>query len=64
MEKAGSYILLADVEKALIDAVYLNLITKKQISELKDSFDMEKVQTYIGKHQGWGEKKLRSWFGC
>lgn len=59
--KGESYILIADREKALVDAVYLNLVPKTMIQELVNSLDKNKLERYIKRFRGRGRKKLERW---
>ena len=60
-EKAGSYVFVADPEKALIDAVYLNVISKETAGELSARVDRKKLSAYLSRATGRGRKKLERW---
>lgn len=56
-----SYIMVADPEKALIDAIYLNLISKDTADEIKPNLDKKVVENYIKRFSGKGKKRIMSW---
>jgi predicted transcriptional regulator of viral defense system len=60
--KGDSYMLMADAEKALIDAVYLNLISVDGARELLDKVDRKKINAYLDRFSGRGKKKLARCF--
>ncbi|PIU21038.1 MAG: hypothetical protein COT15_04395 [Candidatus Diapherotrites archaeon CG08_land_8_20_14_0_20_34_12] len=53
-----SYIFAADAEKALVDSVYLNSISKNSIGEMLSKLDKKKLEDYINRFKGRGKKKL------
>ena len=60
-EKIGrenSYFFIAGKEKALIDGIYLNILPKNVIGEIKEKLDIEKLKEHIEKFKGKGRKKL------
>ncbi len=59
--KGLSYIFVAEAEKALIDSVYLNLISKKTARELSAKVDQRKLKVYIERFDRNGRKKLERW---
>ncbi len=58
VKKENSYFFLADKEKAIIDSIYLNIISKKTAKELLEQADKEKFKSYVEKFKGRGRKKL------
>jgi predicted transcriptional regulator of viral defense system len=61
LQKGDSYIFMADPEKALIDSVYLNKISKSMIPEIAENIDKNKLTKYIKRFKGRGKKKLERW---
>ena len=59
--KSGSYIFVADKEKALVDSVYCNCMTKGDALEIAKGLDKEKLGGYVNKFSGRGKKKLERW---
>ncbi len=59
--KNGSYIFVATPEKALIDSVYLNLISKSTCKEILEKVDKKNMESYLSRFKGKGKKKLREW---
>jgi predicted transcriptional regulator of viral defense system len=59
--RGDTYAFMAEAEKALIDAVYLNAIAKKHARELAGKMDGRKLKEYIARFQGRGKKKLVEW---
>ncbi len=64
MEKSGSYIFMADAEKALIDSVYLNLIPKNHVRQLVSNLNQSMMCEYVSRYFGRGKKKLTEWLSC
>ena len=62
--KSKSYIMLADPEKALIDSIILNKISKSFVDELIPEMNKEKIAEYTAKYSGRGKKKLKKWLKC
>lgn len=60
--KGSSYMMLAEPEKALIDAVYLNLLPTGAARELLKSVDAAKLRGYLSRFEGRGKKKLKRCF--
>lgn len=60
-KKDFSYIIIADPEKAVIDAVYLNTISKDLVKEIYEDLEKKKLNEYIERFQGWGKKKIIEW---
>jgi predicted transcriptional regulator of viral defense system len=58
-EKSGSYIFVADPEKAIIDAIYLNAISKSTIDALWNKLNKSKLKKYLKRHMGRGKKKMK-----
>lgn len=59
--KSGSYIFVADKEKALVDSVYLNCISRGDAREIAAGLDRGKLKEYAAKLDGRGKKKLKRW---
>lgn len=64
LEKAGSYIFIADAEKALIDCIYFNLIHKQHVKKIVEKLSKEKIHDYLSRFDGRGKKKLIEWLSC
>lgn len=60
-QKDNSYILVAEPEKAVIDAIYLNIITKDLVREIMPNLNVEKLIEYTKKIKCHGKKKLEGW---
>lgn len=60
-KKDFSYILVADPEKAVIDAIYLDTIPKDLVEEIYNDLDKKKLEEYMKRFQGWGKKKITRW---
>ena len=60
--KGDSYILMADPEKALIDAIYLNLIAEEAAREMLRKVDRKRIRAYLGRFSGRGKKKLARFY--
>lgn len=63
-KKDFSYIMIADPEKAIIDAIYLNIISKDLVKELYEKLDRKKLSDYVKRIHGFGKKKLERWLTC
>jgi predicted transcriptional regulator of viral defense system len=59
-KKNGSYIFVADPEKAIIDGIYLNLIPKNMVGDILDNVDRGKMHQYLSRFKGRGKKKLEA----
>lgn len=57
--KAGSYIFVAEPEKALLDGIYLNAFKKGMVKELMEKMDKKKLSEYAAALKGRGAKKAR-----
>lgn len=57
--KAGSYIFVAEPEKALLDGIYLNVFRKGMVAELIKKMDRKKLEKYAAAFTGRGAKKAR-----
>lgn len=55
--KGRSYAMVAEPEKAVLDAVYLNLFPEKSLAELAQKLDAQKLREYAQRF-GRGRKKL------
>jgi predicted transcriptional regulator of viral defense system len=65
MQKRGSsYIWVAETEKAIIDGIYLNILSKELVNDLSDFLDHEKLKNYANRFHGKGRKKLLESLGC
>ena len=60
-KKGGSYVFVADAEKALMDWVYLSPPSKSMITELMGKLDKKKLAGYVARFRGRGRKKLERW---
>lgn len=60
-KKSGSYIFVADKEKALVDSIYLNCISRGDAREIAAKLDGKKLKDYAAKLDGRGKKKLQRW---
>lgn len=60
-KKDFSYIMVADPEKAVIDAIYLNLISKDTTDEIKSNLDKKVIESYIKRFSGKGKKRIMRW---
>lgn len=59
--KAGSYVFVADPEKAVVDGVYLNLMPRNVLAELLDRLDAKKLASHVRRYEGRGRRKLERW---
>jgi len=59
--KGSSYVLVADPEKALLDALYLNRIGENAAKELLGKMDRQRLAGYVRRFHGKGKKKLERW---
>jgi predicted transcriptional regulator of viral defense system len=59
-KKSGSYIFVADPEKATIDGIYLNLLPKNIVKDILNEVDKEKLKHYLSRYKGRGKKKLEA----
>jgi predicted transcriptional regulator of viral defense system len=57
-QKGSSYIFVAAAEKAIIDGIYLNSISKNTIKEIIDELDEEKMKKFLSRFKGKGKKKM------
>ncbi|MFH1752307.1 MAG: hypothetical protein ABH821_05215 [archaeon] len=57
-KKGKSYIMIAEPEKALIDGLYLNVYTRKDLQELKGKLSKPRLKEMIKKFKGKGRKKI------
>ena len=57
-KKSQSYVLIAEPEKAIIDGIYLNILTKDILKELDEKIDKEKLIEYAKRFKGRGKKKI------
>lgn len=57
-KKSGSYIFVADPEKAIIDGIYLNLLPKNVANDCLAKIDKEKLKRFVSRFKGRGKKKL------
>lgn len=56
--KGRSYVMIAEPEKALLDGLYLNIFSKKDLTELVEKIDLQKLKEFIKQFKGRGKKKL------
>ena len=59
-QKAGSYIFVADPEKAIIDGIYLHLIPINMIRDILNKLNRDKLNKYILRFKGKGQKRLKA----
>jgi len=52
---------MADKEKAVMDSIFLNRISKKFVRELIALLDKRKLQEYLSRFKGSGKKKMEAW---
>lgn len=58
--KAGSYVFVAEPEKAIIDGIYLNLYGKKDMDELLPRVNRIRLLELSARFNGRGVKKIRA----
>ena len=56
--KGKSYAMIAEPEKALLDGLYLNIFSEKDLKELSQKIDLQKLRAFAKKFNGRGKKKL------
>ncbi len=56
--KGKSYTIVAEPEKAVLDGLYLNLFSEKDLTELSQKLDLQKLKEFLKKFNGRGKKKL------
>ncbi|MFH1200454.1 MAG: hypothetical protein V1708_05280, partial [Candidatus Micrarchaeota archaeon] len=56
--KAGSYVFIADAEKAVLDGLYLNYFPGSFFKEVRGSLDEKKLRGFLERFKGRGRKKL------
>lgn len=56
--KGKSYAMVAEPEKALLDGLYLNIFSGKDLKELSQRIDLQKLREFVKKFKGRGKKKL------
>jgi predicted transcriptional regulator of viral defense system len=59
--KNNSYIFIATPEKALIDLVYFNSISRQSVEEIKKQLNKSKLKQLVFNFRGRGRKKLEKW---
>lgn len=59
--KSSSYIFLAEPQKAILDCIYLNKITKSTFLDLLHLVDRSKLDEYAKRFSGRGSKKIMRW---
>lgn len=57
--KGESYIFVAEPEKAIIDGLYLSLISTNDLKEYNSALNKNKLKILISNFKGKGSKKLR-----
>ncbi|MDD4251192.1 MAG: hypothetical protein PHX27_03305 [Candidatus ainarchaeum sp.] len=62
--KSGSYIMIAEPEKALIDGIYLNILPKTIVKEIITNLDIKKLKQYKKRFTGRGKKKIEEMIKC
>lgn len=58
-ERGTSYAFIAEPEKAVIDGVYLNVMSPELVSDIKDGLDQARLGTLLSTFRGKGAIKLR-----
>jgi predicted transcriptional regulator of viral defense system len=58
IDKSGSYVLVAEPEKALIDGVYLNAYADRDVEELMPQMNTKKLRAMASRFRGRGYKRL------
>ncbi len=61
--RAGSYVFVAEPEKAVIDGLYLNVYGKKELEELVPGLDRSRLAELAEEFGGRGSKRIRSAVG-
>ena len=56
--KGKSYTMVAEPEKALLDGLYLNIFSKKDLKEVLKKTSLQKLKAFAKKFKGRGKKKL------
>jgi len=57
--KGKSYVLIAEPEKAVLDGLYLNIYSKKDLLEFREKINMQKLREHSKKFKGKGSKKIK-----
>lgn len=57
--KGDSYVLLAEPEKAIIDGLYLDVISPPEVKELIKNINKNRLQELLSNFKGRGSAKLR-----
>jgi len=61
--KGKSYMMVAEPEKAVLDGMYLGIFSKKDLVELEQKLDTQKLKEYAKRFGGRGMKKLQRAIG-
>jgi len=61
--KGKSYVLIAEPEKAVLDGLYLNIFSEKDLWEFRQKISMQKLRLMSKKFKGHGSKKLERMIG-
>ncbi len=56
--KGKSYVMVAEPEKAVLDALYLNIFSEKNLQEISKKISMRRLEKLLKKFNGRGKKKL------
>jgi predicted transcriptional regulator of viral defense system len=56
--RGRSYVFVAEPEKALVDGLYLNIYSKREVMEYMDKLDSIRLETFIAQFKGRGSKKI------
>jgi len=56
--KGKSYVMIAEPEKAVLDALYLNIFSEENLKELSHEISLRKLKSLLKKFNGKGKKKL------
>ncbi|MFA6530790.1 MAG: hypothetical protein WCT31_03595 [Candidatus Micrarchaeia archaeon] len=60
-KKEKSYLFMATPEKAVIDGIYLNLISREEVKEILPKLNKELLLNYKNRFHGNGKKKIERW---
>lgn len=58
-----SYVMIAEPEKAVLDGLYLNVFSKKDLVEFSQKINMQKLRQLLKRFRGRGWKKLEKLIG-
>lgn len=58
--RSNSYVFVAEPEKAIIDGIYLNVYSKKDLEEFTPKLSRSRLLEFVKEFDGRGSKKIRS----